>query len=261
VASGWDFLAGFATQLGGGLQARQEAKERDRLKKMEEDALMKRQMFLEEYRATVDQAAKEADYERTKNDVTAQFTNPETGEVFGRTKSGTTVPLSTTSDEYKQSLRDARSAELELKRARQEASEASAARSRRPPQPRAGGAEKEPKPPKPVTTNVRLESGGSIKARPADAIGPMAPLDPYGERPSLDAMPDNSAAGASPIFVDPSNPASKPLVKASRSISQPNAPTVEQILAEANKAVQAGVDPAKVEARMAQLMQQYGYTQ
>jgi hypothetical protein len=257
----WAFLAGFANTLGGQLQKRQEDERADKLRKMQEEAQMKRDMFLAEFRSELDQKEAATNYERTKNDVTAQFTNPETGEVMGRTKSGETIPLSTTSDEYKQSLRDTRSAALDLKRAQQDAAEARAERSRRPPQPRAARAEKEPKPPKPVTTNVRLESGGSIKARPADAIGPMAPLDPYGERPSLRAMPDNSAGGASPIFVDPSNPASKPLVKASRSISQPNAPTVEQILAEANKAVQAGVDPAKVEARMAQLMQQYGYTQ
>lgn len=258
MASGWDFLAGFAGSLGGSLQARQDQKEKERLRKMEEDALMKRQMFLEEYRATVDQEGKKADYERTKNDVTAQFTNPETGEVFGRTKSGETVPLSTTTDEYKQSLRDTREAEVELKRARQEASEASAARSRRPPQPRAP---KEPKPQKPPVATVRLEGGGSVKARPADAVGPMAPLDPYGERPSLEQMPDNSGGGASPIFVDPSSPAARPLAQASRSVTQPNAPTVEEILAKANAAVKAGADPAQVEARMAQLMKQYGYTQ
>jgi hypothetical protein len=246
----WAFLAGFANTLGGQLQKRQEDERADKLRKMQEEAQMKREMFLAEFRSELDQKEAAANYERTKNDVTAQFTNPETGEVMGRTKSGETIPLSTTSDEYKQSLRDTRSAALDLKRAQQDAAEARAERSRRPPQPRA---KKEPKPPKPETTSLKLAGDdGRIRIRPADAIGPAAPSN---VRPALEQMPARDEdAEVTPVFVEPNGMA--PVAKAPAA-----KPSPQEIMAKAQAAIAAGANPEQVKARAAQLMKQFGYAQ
>lgn len=260
--SGWDFLAGFANTLGGTLQKRQEDEQAEKLRKMQEDAAMKRDMFLAEYRAKVDAEKQAAEREATKNDVTAQFTDPETGSVYGRTKGGGKITLHETSPEYRQSLRDKSASEIDYKRAQRESAEARAERSRRPSTPRPRAAAKPPKPEKIQLADLELENrGGNIKVRPADAIGPAAPASPFGDRPALDSMPAPMGEGPAPIFVDPSKGARQPIGNESRSPTQPNAPSVEEIIANANKAVAAGADPAKVEARMAQLMQQYGYTQ
>lgn len=260
--SGWDFLAGFANTLGGTLQQRQQNEQAEKLRKMQEDAAMKRDMFLAEYRAKVDAENRAAEREATKNDVTAQFTDPETGSVYGRTKGGGIVPLHETSEEYRQSLRDKTASDIEYKKAQRESAEARAERARRPSTPRPRAAPKPPKPEKVQLADLALENNaGKIKVRPADAIGPAAPASPFGDRPELEMMPNPMGTEPAPIFVDPSKGTRQPIGNESRSPTQPNAPSVEEIIASANKAVAAGADPAKVEARMAQLMKQFGYVQ
>jgi hypothetical protein len=223
---------------------------------MQEDAAMKRDMFLAEYRAKVDAEKESAQREATKNDVTAQFTDPETGSVYGRTKSGGTVPLMETSPEYRQSLRDKSASEIEYKRAQRESAEASAARARRPATVRT----KEPKEPKPdpIQKEIRAAYMAEV-ARLREARVDDMELDTKA-RANLYPVYGGDAVSAT---LGGSKKAAPPAAGAPQSLSptQPNAPSMEEIIANANKAVAAGADPAKVEARMAQLMQQYGYTQ
>ncbi len=250
MASGWDFLAGFANTLGGQLQQRQQQEQEQKLRKMQEDAAMKRDMFLAEYRAKVDAENKAAEREATKGDVVAQFTDPETGSVYGRTKGGTTIPLNETSREYRQSLRDKAASELEYKRSQSDAANARAERSRRPSASRSSG-RKEPKAPKPETTSFELAGNdGRIKIRPADNIGPAAPMN---VRPALEQIPDrDEEAEVTPVFVEPQGGA--PVAT-----GQPAKPSREEIVAKAQAAISAGADPGKVQARVAELMKQYGY--
>lgn len=113
-AAGWAALAGFASALGGRLQDRYDDDRRERLRQMQEQAEMKRQQFLIDYREAAEQRSKEADWNRSKDDVIASFTNPETGSVVGRTRAGGTIPLIETSPDYQSGLKQKR--ELESQR-------------------------------------------------------------------------------------------------------------------------------------------------
>lgn len=112
-ASGWAALSGFATALGNRLQDRYDDDRRERLRQLQEAADMKRQQFLIDYRQQADERSKQADWERTRDDVVASFTNPETQSVYGRTKGGKTVPLFETSPDFQSGLKQKRELEAQ----------------------------------------------------------------------------------------------------------------------------------------------------
>jgi hypothetical protein len=196
-AAGWAALAGLANYIGGRMENDREMEQKQKLYQMQQDAEMKRQQFLAQFQADLSERNKQADDERSKDDIEATFTDPETGNIYGRTKSGNKVMLNQTSDDYQNDIKSQRQARLSATQGRTNHLQALGS--------------------KPDYTNPNYGTG-----TPA---------------------PNPNAEQTSP--------------------TQPAAPSVEQLLAQANAAAKAvGNDPQKqaaIEARLKQLMVQYGY--
>lgn len=194
--AGWAALAGFANALGSDIEARRAQEDKMKLYEQEQALMEKRETTLAQIRANLqdENAAKRSDrnedrdtkkHDMTMDDVVGQFTDPETGSVYGRTKSGGVIPLNTTSGTYQ----DNKAAILQGQ---------------------------------------------------------------------ADAAPQLAADRAHRANAQPRGRAMPPAV-AQGSPTQPGAPTMQQLMDAANAAVKAGKDPTAVEARLKQLMQQYGY--
>lgn len=115
-AAGWAGLAGAFGFVGNQISKDAEEQRQEKLKEMEDAATEKRQEFLAGYRADLSDrnAANRnargmdrdaAKHDLTSGDVTGAFKDPETGNYFGRTKSGDTIPLNITSDDYQDYLK------------------------------------------------------------------------------------------------------------------------------------------------------------
>ena len=279
MANGWSFLAGAAKAYGGQLQNQQETDQKLKLAQMEKDAQMKRDVFLADYRQKLEDESAEKKHDRESEDVTDSFNDPETGNVYGRTKGGKTVVLNETSTDYQSQLADAKknkaaleeaqlkNAQLqpELTRAQADAASARAFRTRNP-TPKADPKDPElktiqdsyksrmkqlndPKNPDPSFNQAMADEGirGELEqqfdpAKISKALGPSA-KDQIGM-----AFDQNNGAP----------PAQRPQ---QQSPTQPSAPSVEQILAKANEVAAKGAPRDQVEALIAQMMKKYGYTQ
>jgi hypothetical protein len=279
MANGWSFLAGAANAYGGYLQNQQQTDQKLKLQQMQEDAQMKRQMFLEQYRQELDDKSAEKKHERESEDVTASFNDPETGNVYGRTKGGKTVVLNETSGDYQSQLAEAKKNKValeeaqlknamlqpELTRAQTEAAAARAFRTRNP-TPKAA-----PKDPDLKTIQdaykSRLKQLNDPKNPDPEFNAAMADEGIRGELgQQFDPAKISKALGPSAkeqiaMSFDKSNGAPAPRRPQQQSPSQPNAPSVEVLMQQANAAVKAGADPAKVEARLKEAMAKFGYIQ
>lgn len=162
-ASAWAALAGAANFLGNRIQNNYEDERQTRLKKLQEDADMKRQQFLIDYREAADQRSREADWNRTKDDVMSTFADPETGNTMGRTRSGNSVLLNQTSDAYRTALAQDR----ELDNAyRQAQIDAVKGRTQRAAQPKSSASSPTPKMPKPPVGYRWAADGESLEPIP-----------------------------------------------------------------------------------------------
>lgn len=194
-ASAWAALAGVANFLGNRIQNNYEDERMTRLKKLQEDADMKRQQFLIDYRQQADERSKQADWERTKDDVMSTFQDPETGNTMGRTRSGNSVLLNQTSD----SFRSARAQDKELDNAyRQAQIEALQGRTARAAQPRvsSGGGSVTPKMPKPPIGYRWAADGESLEPIPGGPRDNTANPKPTTSRPGKAGGGDPKPAAA-----------------------------------------------------------------
>jgi len=275
--SAWAALAAAANSVGGSLQKNAEEERQLKLKQIELDAQQKRDVFLARMRQQFDDESAEKKHDRESEDVTDSFNDPETGNVYGRTKGGKTVVLNETSTDYQSQLADAKknkaaleeaqlkNAQLqpELTRAQADAANARAFRSRNP----AKRETKDPMPDKIRSEYMRIynqvaksddpdlkdEKTGKIDPLKVDAQTKIQLYPVFGGE-NVNASLGGNARPAQATA--PPRPAPQ-----QQSPTQPNAPSVEVLMQQANAAVKAGADPAKVEARLKEAMAKFGYVQ
>jgi len=277
--SAWAALAAAANSVGGSLQKNAEDERQLKLKKLELDAQQKRDEFLTRMRQQLSDESDEKKHERESGDVASTFTDPETGNVLGRTKGGKTIPLSETSQEYKDALAETKrgkilkdQADLEnaqwqprMNAARLEEIQSSTEKNRR----EKPVSDKDAMADKIRSDYMRLyesiEKSGS-----ADVLDDRGKVDPlkiadqvksqlypvYGGENVNASLGSQAGAGRT---ARPGTPQQAPPQQTSP--SQPNAPSVEVLMQQANAAVKAGADPAKVEARLKEAMAKFGYVQ
>jgi len=263
---GWAFLSGAAGYLSNRMAKEQELKE----KQLQEEAMMKRQMMLEKYRNDLEaqrqltlenerskntREEKQAEHELSKGDVVGQYQNPRTGEVIGRTRGGDTVQLYQPSKEESDYLR--RKQDLELSAAQAQAAHNSATARHLDMQDsliedrkkliRASANLKE------AQANGKLK-GDSLTRELVKQYGQAQALtadDPTAQQAWFSHMENtfgrDEMAKAFPGKYGAAQPA------------QGNKPSIEDLMKQAQDAVQRGADPNKVEERLKQLMNQYGY--
>lgn len=293
----WAGLAGAFGFVGDQISKDAAEQRAEKLKEMEDAAQEKRETFLAQFRSQLqDQNAANrnargmdrdaAKHDLTSGDVTGAYKDPETGNIFGRTKSGDTVPLNITSDDYQDYLKrinagkavagdmvgdktqagidrtDAQTANYGSLTARRDSSPIS--------DPEGDKIRAD------YQKQVNSQRVQSLKAAAAAQKAGTTPPDPFDENQAAPAITSqlysvyggdavkNALGGGnnaprSQRLATPA-PSSAPQQAAPQtSPTQPNAPSMQSIMAQATAAVKNGADPKAVEARMQQLMQQYGY--
>lgn len=280
MASGWSFLAGFANTLGGRLQSDYEMEQKQKLSQMQQDAEMKRQQFLEKYRSDLEMERDKAKDERQKDDVVGTFKDPETGSWFGRTRSGGSVPLHATSDDYQSDLAAGRDVKLDkdktsidvnkerIDKMRKEVENYDSLIGNR-------GKEKAPKE-DPINKDIRSTYKSDIDRQQREVAAKRAAMlkaNPQADPATLPAFdPDQAAQGAAArVYKQYGAERAKNVLNGIQGIkadappqqqspTQPSAPSPEALMQQANEAIKRGAPQDKVEARLKQLMSQYGYS-
>lgn len=111
----WSGIAGAANAIGGILVSREADERKSKLYQQEQDILAKRQEALAYVRGDItdknagNRSDRAMDREAFKKgldsgDITGQFKDDETGNMYGRRKDGSVVPLNITSDDYQSTL-------------------------------------------------------------------------------------------------------------------------------------------------------------
>jgi len=278
MASGWNFLAGFANTLGGRMQSDYENEQKQKLYQMQQDAEMKRQQFLEKYKADLDEENAAKKYEREKDDVVGTFKDPETGTYFGRTKSGGSVPLHATSDDYQSDLAAERDAKVEkgklgltveqarIERMRKQVENYDSEIAKRN-QPKPEKAAKEAKDPDAAYIHGQYNKMLHEAQYPVDPTTgkPTTTADPNFNRAQADAAIRNSlseAHGQEKVNKILGNSVKDQVAEGfdKPAPQQKAAPSPEALMQAANAAIQRGAPQDQVEARLKQLMAQYGYS-
>lgn len=274
MANGWSFLAGFANTLGGRLQADHELEQKQKLMQMQQDAEIKRQTFLEKYKSDLDEENAAKKYEREKDDVVGTFKDPETGTYFGRTKSGGSVPLHATSDDYQSDLAEGRDLKNEkgklgltveqarIERMRKQVENYDSEIAKRN-QPKAATEKKDPDegfihgqynkmlheaqyPIDPTTGKPTTTADPQFNRAQADAAIRSNLSEAYGQDKIGKILGNSVKDQVAEGFDKPAAP-------------QKAAPSPEALMQQANEAIKRGAPQDKVEARLKQLMSQYGY--
>jgi len=121
----WDFIGGAANY---GMQEIQD-QEKERIKKMEADALMKRQMALEELRnqKELERQKEMAKYQDDlRSDDVSHVVDQSTGNLLGVTRNGKVNVINEADPAYRQSLFDQRQSKIDLSSAQASAAQARA---------------------------------------------------------------------------------------------------------------------------------------
>lgn len=278
-AAGWAALAGFANTLGGRLQADHELEQKQKLMQMQQDAEMKRQQFLDKYRSDLEMERDKAKDERQKDDVVGTFKDPETGSWFGRTRSGGSVPLHATSDEYQSDLATGRDVKIDKDKSSVGMNAARIDKMRKEVENYdsligARGKEKATKE-DPINKDIRStyktdidRQQKEVDAKRAAMLKANPQVDPT-TLPTFD--PDQAAQGAAArVYKQYGADRAKSVLSGIQGIkadapqqqspTQPSAPSPEALMQQANEAIKRGAPQDKVEARLKQLMSQYGYS-
>lgn len=287
-ASLWAAVAGAAQGVGSVLERRQKTEEAERLKQLQEDAALKRDLFLKKYAAQLDEEAAEKKHEREKGDVVSNFTAQDSGKVFGRTKGGQTIPLYEPDAAYSKSIVEKNQTDAQLKAAQlanaqnQPAMDAARLREMAAQTDRALRPDKTPDPRDAMADKIRDNytrmREDLAKAPTPDLMGDNGQLD-------MNLLDEKVKAQLYPVFGGENVKASlggnagrertagAPQARSTppqqQSPSQPQAPTPDKIMADANaKAQQIAqiADPAarqaaqaKLDAAVQAMFQQYGY--
>lgn len=276
-------LAAGANFLGSRLQSDYEFEQKQKLYKMQQDVEMQRQMFLEKYKADLYKEKKDDDRSRVEGDIVGQFQDPETKNWYGRTRTGSVVPLNETSPEFQQTLKDKGTLTNDNIGARTNLANA-----------RLGlvDAQKEhlgkmdaniddqinhrnkPKEPKDNTQKIRddylqltrqFETDENGRRKEAEKAGKQfTPSDPAQAQQGIMAKLYSVYGGPTVRSALGADTPKQQAPQAAAPQAQPTAgkPTPEQIIAEANAAVKARPDlQPQIEAKMKAIFQQYGYSQ
>lgn len=230
-----------------------------------------------------------AKHAMTQGDVTGAFKDEETGNYYGRTKGGDVVPLNITSDDYQSMLKQLHKGKADEASALPALTEAKTAEAnaatanlgnlvqhRDNPTPKDQGPEIR----KSYQTLIRQQQTDDAKkaAAAAKAGTDYTPMDPLTMHQTAQAsLYDTYGADAVNASLGGANnkpkqtpraaptaqnvPASDqvPMPPAGQAPGSTGAPSMQQLMDAANAAVKAGKDPNAVQARLLQLMQQYGY--
>lgn len=270
-------LAAGANFLAGRLQSEYEMEQKQKLYQMQQDAEMKRQMFLEKYRADLDEENAAKKYEREKDDVVGTFKDPETGTYFGRTKSGGSVPLHATSEDYQSDLAAERDNKVEKGKLGLTAEQARIDRMRKQVEDYDSKIAKREQPTQKASKEPKDPDENYIRGQYNKMLHEAQyPIDPTTGKPTTAANPNfNRAQADADIRSSLSERYSQEKVNKILGSSvkdqvaqgfdkpapqQKQAPSPEALMQAANEAIKRGAPQDQVEARLKQLMAQYGYS-
>lgn len=279
----WAGIAGAANAVGGILQQREADERKQRLYLLEQDILQKRQEALASLRGDIQDknAASRSDraldriqftHALQSGDISGQFKDPETGNMYGRRKDGTVVPLNITSDDYQDALKrttegKADAAALQPDRIRGQMDQTAASTANL----KSTTARREATPvADPEGDKIRADYQRQINQRRSDAIKAAKQAAKEGKtgvpfdenQAAQDIVPQlYSVYGGDAVkrAIGGGNNA-PPTAPQQQPSAQTNTPSVQDLMAQATAAVKARPDKqAEIEARLQQLMQQYGY--
>lgn len=289
-AAGWAALAGAAGFIGNKIQSDDAFEKKKQLYLLEQDAQEKREAFLAGIRSDLTTGRQQAHDDRVQTRgqtleaiKAGEYTNvhpdPETGNLIGTNKNGDSKILNATSDDY-QSFKKriesgkADAADLSGEKTQSQIDRAGA-------QIANYGSEIDKRDSSdPAGDKIRADYQRQINLRRAQNIKDAATAQKTGA-PGPGAFDENAVApdvtaqlysvygadavkgalgGANNVPRSQRVNAAPPAQSApQQSPTQSGAPSMDQIMAQANAAVKAGADPKAVEARMQQIMQKFGY--